>query len=238
MLKTTLFKLQREVNKEIEDFLQKKAPSKLLDPIKYCLLSRGKRLRPILAKLMAMSVGKNYNNAYILVEINDIGGQVADILHQDLEYENVMMTVYKGRAGQTINGGFGTSGTSQSQLGVRTTGPVKKLGCSVLKSLIEEDKMLIEDVDIVNELVSFVAKKNSFEADDGHTDDLVMCLVLFAWLTRQEYFKSVTETDVRTGIYKEEIEKMEENMVPFGFVMDGTDEEDGEWDGEDRWFAF
>ena len=199
---------------------------------------RNNTVSPMVYPTVISTVAKNYNNAYILVEINDIGGQVADILHQDLEYENVMMTVYKGRAGQTINGGFGTTGKSQSQLGVRTTGPVKKLGCSVLKSLIEEDKLLIEDVDIVNELVSFVAKRNSFEADDGHTDDLAMCLVLFAWLTRQEYFKSITETDVRTGIYKEEIEKMEENMVPFGFVVDGTNEEDGEWDGEDRWFSF
>lgn len=207
-------------------------------PYKIVAKYRNNTVSPMVYPTVISTVGKNYNNAYILVEINDIGGQVADILHQDLEYENVMMTVYKGRAGQTINGGFGTSGTSQSQLGVRTTGPVKKLGCSVLKSLIEEDKMIIEDVDIVNELVSFVAKKNSFEADDGHTDDLVMCLVLFAWLTRQEYFKTITETDVRTGIYKEEIEKMEESMIPFGFVVDGTDDEDGEWDGEDRWFAF
>ena len=147
------------------------------------------------------------------------------------------MTTYKGRAGQVAGGGFG-AGRTQSQLGVRTTGPVKKLGCSVLKSLIEEDKMIVEDVDLVNELVSFVAKKNSFEADDGHTDDLVMCLVLFAWLTRQDYFKSSTNTDVRTGIYKEEIEKMEESMLPFGFVADGSDSSEGEWDGEDRWFAF
>ena len=207
-------------------------------PYKIVAKYRNNTVSPMVYPTVISTVAKNYNNAYILVEINDIGGQVADILHQDLEYENVMMTVYKGRAGQTINGGFGTTGKSQSQLGVRTTGPVKKLGCSVLKSLIEEDKLLIEDVDIVNELVSFVAKRNSFEADDGHTDDLAMCLVLFAWLTRQEYFKSITETDVRTGIYKEEIEKMEENMVPFGFVVDGTNEEDGEWDGEDRWFSF
>jgi hypothetical protein len=206
-------------------------------PYKIVAKYRNNTVSPMVYPTVISTVAKNYNNAHILVEINDIGGQVADILHQDLEYENVMMTVYKGRAGQTINGGFG-SGKSQSQLGVRTTGPVKKLGCSVLKSLIEEDKMLIEDVDIVNELVSFIAKRNSFEADDGHTDDLVMCLVLFAWMTRQEYFKSITETDVRTGIYKEEIEKMEENMIPFGFVVDGSEDEDGDWDGEDRWFAF
>ena len=205
-------------------------------PYKIAAKYRNNTISPMLYPTVISTVGKNYNNANILIEINDIGGQVADILHQDLEYENIIMTTYKGRAGQVAGGGFG-AGRSQSQLGVRTTGPVKKLGCSVLKSLIEEDKMIVEDVDLVNELVSFVAKKNSFEADDGHTDDLVMCLVLFAWLTRQEYFKSSTNTDVRTGIYKEEIEKMEENMLPFGFVVDSSDASDSEWDGEDRWFA-
>tara|TARA_R100000008_G_scaffold86402_2_gene79354 strand:+ start:3172 stop:4830 length:1659 start_codon:yes stop_codon:yes gene_type:complete len=206
-------------------------------PYKIVAKYRNNTISPMLYPTVISTVGKNYNNANILIEINDIGGQVADILHQDLEYENLIMTTYKGRAGQVAGGGFG-AGRTQSQLGVRTTGPVKKLGCSVLKSLIEEDKMIVEDVDLVNELVSFVAKKNSFEADDGHTDDLVMCLVLFAWLTRQDYFKSSTNTDVRTGIYKEEIEKMEESMLPFGFVADGSDSSEGEWDGEDRWFAF
>ena len=206
-------------------------------PYKIAAKYRNNTISPMLYPTVISTVGKNYNNAHILIEINDIGGQVADILHQDLEYENIIMTTYKGRAGQIAGGGFGT-GRTQSQLGVRTTGPVKKLGCSVLKSLIEEDKMIVEDVDMVNELVSFVAKKNSFEADDGHTDDLVMCLVLFSWLTRQDYFKSSTNTDVRVGIYKKEIEKMEENMLPFGFVVDGSDVSEGDWDGEDRWFAF
>jgi len=101
--------------------------------------------------------------------------------------------------------------------------------------LLEEDKLLVEDVDIVDELVTFVAKKNSYEADDGHNDDLAMCLVLFAWLTRQEYFKSLSNRDVRKEVYAEEIKKIEENMIPFGFVP--TEEEDGNWDGEDRWFG-
>ena len=80
------------------------------------------------------------------------------------------------------------------------------------------------------------SKKNSFEADDGHNDDLVMSLVLFAWLTRQSYFKQLTDMDVRVGIYEEEIEEIEENISPFGFINDGSDE-NGEWDGEDRWFS-
>jgi len=203
-------------------------------PYKIAARYRNNTVSPMVYPTVIRAVATKYNNAHVLVEINDIGGQVADILHEDLEYENVMMTTYKGRAGQVINAGFGT-GRSQSQLGVRTTVPVKKLGCSVLKSLIEEDKLLIEDVDIVNELITFVAKKNSFEADDGHTDDLVMSLVLFAWMTRQEYFKSLTDSDVRTQIYEDQIREIEDDIMPIGFVF--NDEEESDWDGETRWFS-
>ena len=119
-------------------------------------------------------------------------------------------------------------------MGVRTTQVVKKLGCSVLKSLIEEDKLIIEDMETVGELITFVAKKQSFEADDGHNDDLVMCLVLFSWLSRQDYFKDLTNVDTRTAIYEEEISRLEDEMTPFGFLIDSS-EEIGFWDGEDRW---
>jgi hypothetical protein len=115
------------------------------------------------------------------------------------------------------------------QRGVRTTVPVKKLGCSVLKSLVENDKLLIHDMDIINELYTFVAKGQSFEADEGHNDDLVMCLVLFGWLTRQDYFKNLTERDVRLDVYEDEIERIEDEVLPFGFMAHEEDDEDGEW---------
>ena len=200
-------------------------------PYKIVAKYRNNTVSPMVFPTVIRAVGMKYNDANILVEINDIGGQVADVLHQDLEYENILMTTYKGRAGQSISAGFGRG---NAQLGVRTTVPVKKLGCSVLKSLIEEDKLIIEDVDIVNELITFVAKGKSFEADDGHTDDLVMSLVLFAWLTRQQYFKSLTDSDVRTQIYEEKIREIEDDLLPFGFAV--NNDEEGEWDGEDRWF--
>jgi hypothetical protein len=203
-------------------------------PYKLVARYRNNTISPMVYPTVIRAVAIKYNHAQVLVEINDIGGQVADVLYKDLEYENVMMTIYKGRAGQVINGGFGGSGKSQSQLGVRTTTPVKKLGCSILKSLIEEDKLIVEDVDCVNELITFVAKGNSFEADDGHTDDLVMSLVLFAWMTRQDYFKSLTDSDIRTQIYEEKIREIEDDLMPFGFASDSLEE--GEWDGEDRWF--
>jgi hypothetical protein len=203
-------------------------------PYKMVARYRNNTISPMVYPTIIRAVAMKYNSASVLIEINDIGGQVADILHQDLEYENVMMTTYQGRAGQVMSGGFGGR-SSQSQLGVRTTMPVKKLGCSVLKSLIEEDKLLIEDVDTINELITFIARKNSFEADDGHTDDLVMSLVLFAWMTRQDYFKSMTDADVRTQIYEEKIRDIENELMPFGFIVDEVDE--SEWDGEDRWFS-
>ena len=204
-------------------------------PYKVVARYRNNIVSPMVYPTVISTVAKQFNNAYVLVEINDIGGQVADVLHQDLEYDNILMCSHMGRKGQVVSAGFGGKGTTH--MGVRTSAVVKKLGCSVLKSLIEEDKLIIEDIDTVNELTTFVAKRNSYEADDNYNDDLVMCLVLFAWLTRQDYFKTITDTDVRTEIYEEEIEKLEENMAPFGFIHD-DDDDNGEWDGEDRWFAF
>jgi hypothetical protein len=96
--------------------------------------------------------------------------------------------------------------------------------------MIENDKLLIDDMEIINELYTFVAKGQSFEADEGHTDDLVMCLVMFGWLTRQDYFKNLTERDVRLDVYKDEIERLEEEVLPFGFISmvdEGDDEAPG-----------
>jgi len=202
-------------------------------PYKVVARFRNNTISPLVYPTAIRSVGDKYNQAYCLIELNDIGAQVADILYQDLEYENVLQSVYKGRAGQVIGSGFGGS---QSQMGVRTTGPVKKLGCSVLKSLIENDKLLIDDMDIIQELYTFVAKGASFEADDGHNDDLVMCLVLFAWLTRQEYFKNLTDMDIRKDIYEDEMKRIEEDILPFGFSTTVDDQEPSSfYDGDDFW---
>ena len=202
-------------------------------PYKIVARFRNNTIAPLVYPTAIRSVADRYNSAYCLIEINDIGAQVADILYQDLEYENVLQSVYKGRAGQVIGSGFGGS---QSQLGVRTTIPVKKLGCSVLKSLVENDKLLIDDMDTIQELYTFVAKGASFEADDGHNDDLVMCLVLFGWLTRQEYFKNLTDVDIRKDIYEDEMKRIEDDILPFGFMSTVDDEEPTSfYDGEDFW---
>ena len=180
---------------------------------------------------------KNYNDAWVLVEVNDIGEQVANILHYDLEYENMLMAAMRGRAGQVVGHGF--SG-KKSQMGVRTTAQVKKLGCSNLKTMLEDDKIITTDYDIISELTTFAQKHNSFEAEEGCNDDLAMCLgYLCSWLVAQDYFKEMTDNDVRKRIYEEQKNQIEQDMAPFGFLDDGINDITGSFvDNEgDRWHA-
>lgn len=208
-------------------------------PYKTVATYRNNTVSPLLFPSILKTVARKYNNAYILVENNDIGSQVADILHTDLEYENLIKTAMMGRKGQTITEGFGAG--KVSNLGVRSSVATKKVGCSVLKNLIEEDKLTVEDSDIISELTTFVSKKQSFEAEEGHNDDLVMCLVLFAWCTRQDFFKNLTDMDVRLAMYSKEIEKIEDDLLPFGYYFDGANSveeknEDLRWDTDnDKW---
>ena len=189
-------------------------------PYKVVAKYRDNKISPMMYPELIYNVANNFNHAFVLVEINDIGEQVASILYRDLEYENVFVTAMKGRAGQRIGGGFGKN----AQLGVRTTKQVKRVGCSTLKDLVEDQKIIIEDFDVIEELSNFISKKESYEADEGHHDDLVMCLVLFSWLIRQEYFKDLTNTDIRQKFLADKEEMMEEEMLPFGFYDDGMDD--------------
>ena len=179
---------------------------------------RNNEIKPLIFPEIIYNIAVAYNNAYILVEINDIGGQIADALHYDLEYENIIMSQMRGRSGQVIGSGFGEG---KSDLGVRTTKAVKKIGCSNLKALIESDKLMVEDFDIIVELSNFVQKGASYEADESGTDDLVMCLVLFAWLANQPYFKELTDEDVRHRLFDSQRAAIEQDMSPFGFIDDG-----------------
>ena len=203
-------------------------------PYKIVATFKNNEMSPLLYPNVIVPVAKQYNNAYILVEINDIGGQVADLIHNEFEYENLLMSTIRGRKGQTLDGGFGAS---QTQLGLRTTKAVKRLGCSILKSLIEGDKLLIEDYAIINELVSFVSKNHSFEADMGHHDDLVMCMVLFSWLTTQNYFKDLTNMDIRKNLFQDKMENLEEEVTPFGFVEDGSQDQ-GFYDNKGNYWKY
>jgi hypothetical protein len=203
-------------------------------PYKAVAKYRNNEIKPMLFPSIIHEVAKGYNDAWLLVEVNDIGDQVANILHFDLEYDNVLMCAMRGRAGQIVGSGF--SG-KKSQLGVRMTAAVKKLGCSNLKTLLEDDKLLTVDYDIISELTTFAQKHNSFEAEEGCNDDLAMCLVIFSWLVAQDYFKEMTDNDVRKRIYEEQKNQIEQDMSPFGFISDGLDEMEAfvEQSTGDRW---
>lgn len=203
-------------------------------PYKVVAKYRNNEIKPMLFPSIIHEVAKGYNDSWLLIEVNDIGDQVANILHFDLEYDNVLMCSMRGRAGQIVGSGF--SG-KKSQLGVRTTAAVKKLGCSNLKTLLEDDKLLTVDYDIISELTTFAQKHNSFEAEEGCNDDLAMCLVIFSWLVAQDYFKEMTDNDVRKRIYEEQKNQIEQDMSPFGFIADGLDDFSVTIDEEtgDRW---
>ena len=179
-------------------------------------------VRPMLFPNIIYNVATNYNKAYVLTEVNDIGEAVAGSLFYDLEYENTLMCAMRGRAGQIVGQGF--SG-NKTQMGVKMSKTVKAQGCSNLKTLIEDDKLLVKDYNIVSELTTFIQNKQSFEADEGYNDDLVMCLVIFGWLVQQEYFKEMTDQDIRRRIHEEQKNAIEQDMAPFGFIDDGLQDE-------------
>jgi len=191
-------------------------------PYKIVATYRDNEIKPMLFPSIIHDVATSYNNAYVLCEVNDIGDQVASILFYDLEYENLLMVAMRGRAGQIVGSGF--SGV-KTQLGVKMSQVTKKLGCSNLKTLVEEDKLTFMDYNIISELTTFIQKKQSFEAEEGCNDDLAMCLVIFAWLVAQDYFKEMTDQDVRKRIYEEQKNAIEQDMAPFGFVMDGLEDD-------------
>jgi hypothetical protein len=166
-------------------------------------------------------IAKAYNNASVLVEINDIGEQVSHSLHYDFGYENVLFTENAGRSGKRITSGFGGSSVDK---GIRTTKIVKSVGCSILKLLVEQNQFIVNDFHTINELSTFSKKGTSYEAESGKHDDLVMCLVLFAWLSEQQYFKDYTNINTLMSLREKTEEDMEQDMSPFGFVFDGRNE--------------
>ena len=183
---------------------------------------RNNEIKPLLFPHTIERVAKNYNNAHVCVEVNDVGHQVADALQFELEYTNLLMCMMKGRAGQILGGGFSKRG---AQLGVRMTKQVKRIGCTNLKTLVEGDKLIIQDFNIIEELSTFVRRGQSLQAEEGSNDDLVMCLVIFAWISNQRYFKELTDQDVRARMYEEQQNAIEQDMAPFGFLDDGTEED-------------
>ena len=202
-------------------------------PHKVVAKYRNNDIKPMLFPNIIYEVAKNYNSAFILCEVNDIGDQVASILQYDLEYQNLLMCSMRGRAGQIVGQGF--SG-KKTQLGVKMSKTVKKVGSLNLKTLIEEDKLIFKDYEIISELTTFISKHNSFEAEEGCNDDLAMCLVIYAWLVAQDYFKELTDQDVRKRLYEEQKNQIEQDMAPFGFMDDGLGTDSFTDSEGDRWF--
>ena len=190
-------------------------------PYKVVASYRNNTISPFNFPTVILNAAKSYNNAFVLIETNDLGGQVSNILHSDLEYENVLMTKVLGRKGQILSQGFG--GIGKNEMGIRTTAQTKKIGCAILKRLIEEDKILLNDERIIAELMAFVSRSNTFKAEEGQTDDLVMSLVFFAWLTRQEYFADLIEQSKFN--YEEATKPEDDNIL---FIPNQKNDEDGE----------
>ena len=184
---------------------------------------RNNQIKPMLYPDIIVQVAKKYNKAWILCEVNDIGDQVASIIYYDMEYENLLMTSMRGRAGQVLGQGF--SG-GKTQLGLKMAASPKKIGTSNLKQMVESDKVSIVDFNIINELTTFIERRNSFAAEDGCHDDMVMCMVIYAWAVAQNYFKEMTDQSIRKELYEKDKDSLEEDMSPFGFFDDGTGGQD------------
>lgn len=181
---------------------------------------RNNSITPLLFPTVILQAAKKYNEAFVLVEINSIGLQVADILHHELAYENLIKIEMKGKQGQQHSPGF----KKKIAYGLKTTHQTKITGCANLKTLIESDKLIINDADTIMELTTFSADKKTFKAEEGNTDDLAMTLVHFGWLTGQRYFKENINNDIRQSLQQEQLNVMDQDIVPFGLIDNGLDD--------------
>lgn len=187
-------------------------------PYKMVAKYRDNKISTMLYPSVIYKVAKEYNDAFVLVELN-FSEQVANILYNEYEYENILFVNRHSKDGQVVSGGFGGGKT---QLGVTTDKKVKRIGCSNFKTLMEEKKLLIPDADVISEISTFIEVKGSYAADEGYHDDLVMPLVLFSWLTTNSYFKELNNVNIRHVIYENRIKTIEEELTPFGFFNDGN----------------
>ena len=187
-------------------------------PYEAVALYKNNEVRPFIFPNIISEMAKRYNNAHILTEVNDIGQQIAEALNFEIEYPNIMMTTQKGRAGQLLGAMYSGRGSS---MGVRMTKQIKRIGCANIKTLIEGDKLIVNSFKIIEEMSTFTKRGQSWEAEDGSNDDLMMCLVIFGWLSNQAYFKELTNTNARQQMYVEQQNLIEQDMAPFGFLDDG-----------------
>jgi hypothetical protein len=203
-------------------------------PYRVCATFRSNNTSPLLYPDIIVSTAKLYNNAHLLIESNDIGQQIINSIRNDLEYEYIFSTTTQGRGGQRLSSGFGGK---SSKLGIKTTDSLKRIGCANLKTLIESDTLIVEDYQTIEEMSTFVRNsKMSYSADPGTNDDMIMTLVLFAWLSKEKVFKEITNIDIRKKLYSENIRKIEEEILPPApLISDGREEESFVCNNGDRW---
>lgn len=176
---------------------------------------KNNEIPPLLYASLIEKIGKTYNEAYLLVEINDIGAQVADTLWNDLEYPNMHWT----KSGDQL----GKAGADPYP-GVRTTKKTKRIGCANLADLINNNQLLVNDFDFIHQMSTFVqSKTGSYEADENFFDDLAMCGVLHAWLVTQPHFADLTDTNGRLEMHSNHMRELEDQICMHGFVLDGND---------------
>lgn len=179
---------------------------------------RNNKIAPMLFPSVIHKVASEYNTAYVLFEIN-ASEQVPYIMYYELEYENILF-VTRGKKGQELSSGF--AGASL-HLGINTDKKTKRIGCNNIKSIIEEGKLHVFDADVISEMSTFIQVRDSYAADDGYHDDLMMTLVLFGWLTTQVYFRDLINIDLRKAMYQSRLEAIEEEQLPVGWFSNGIE---------------
>ena len=189
-------------------------------PYKQVAIFKDNQIKPILLPTQVVSMAKRYNEAFILVEINSIGLQVADMIHYDLAYENLVKIQSKGKQGQQWTAGH----KKNIAFGVKTSVQTKQIGCTNLKTMVESDKLIIRDESTIKELTTFAVDKKTYKAEIGSNDDLVMTLVNFAWLMAQKFFRESMDNDIRRVLQEEQLHIMDQDLVPFGIIDNGIDD--------------
>ena len=204
-------------------------------PFRIVAKYRSNDIKPFVFPNIIEKVCSGYNKAHILTEVNDIGQQISEALQYEIEYDHLLMTTQKGRAGQILGAMFSGRGSS---LGVRMTKQIKRIGCANIKTLVEGDKLVINDWNIIQEMSTFIKRGQSWEAEQGCNDDLMMCCVIFGWLSNQPFFKELSNMNARMQMYSDQKNLIEQDMSPFGFVDNGIDSPDDDIVDEygTRWF--
>jgi hypothetical protein len=189
-------------------------------PFRTVCTYRDNMISPMLFPDLIAKYAKPYNEALVIIENNAEGAMVAQQMHYDIEYGNVF-----------------TQGMSKAEdIGVTMSKKIKRIGCSTLKELLEENRLELCDRNTITELMTFISKGNSFEADRGFHDDMVMNLVLFSWFVTTDHFYHLTDRQVKQLLYAEQQKQIEDDILPPGIFDAGQNEESFVDSSGDRWF--